>query len=385
MLRAPDATNGPERSGKAARNPLEGRPGPPAAWNGARRLDLYETPAPMTVATSLTEWRGMVAEALVPVEFRAAEHDFHAALRDIQIAGSHLVDLMAQSGHHALRTRSLASRASTRFLKAGILLEGEGVMNQDGREASILPGDLILYVTDRPYEFRFGGAFRLGVVLMPNAATGRLPGFDSVTARVIRRGSGPATVTGAMLRALLIAGDQINSTTAVRTSDALLDLLDSCVAYLTEADGVIDKARLSLYRRACHLIDTDLADSNLSPGWLAAEIGISVSYLHRIFAAFGHTVYTTIRDHRLAAAREALQDPRQQRRTIAAIACDFGFQDQANFSRAFHVRYGFPPREARAIGTSREAQSMARLSLTEQLNSFGLFNETVQLTPPEHS
>lgn len=55
---------------------------------------------------------------------------------------------------------------------------------------------------------------------------------------------------------------------------------------------------------------------------------------------FGRSLGAHVRARRLAAAAAALRDADLP---LAALAADFGFADQAHFTRAFRARFGIPP------------------------------------------
>lgn len=303
---------------------------------------------------SLAMWREAVRDALVPLDITAEVSDFHASLSTADVGVAHLTDIEA-AGQYVRRTVALAAHANARYLKAGIMLSGRGLFRQDHREVLLGSGDLVLYVTDRPYEFQFRDDFRFGVVMLgSDVAEHRLPGFDDVTACLIPAQSGPGGVTGAALRALFGSPDQLSGPAAARAGDAVLDLIDSCVANLAGTLATPESARLAMYRRACQLIQLHLADPDLSPPLIAATMGVSVSYLHRVFASFGQTVQKTILKERLAGARRDLADARHMRRTIAAIAGAWGFVDESHFSRTFRAAYGQSPKSVRA-GANRTA------------------------------
>jgi AraC-like DNA-binding protein len=52
------------------------------------------------------------------------------------------------------------------------------------------------------------------------------------------------------------------------------------------------------------------------------------------------------REQRLDACRETLKEP-SNRQTVAAVAYHWGFGDQAQFSRAFKMRFGVSPKDYR--------------------------------------
>lgn len=107
--------------------------------------------------------------------------------------------------------------------------------------------------------------------------------------------------------------------------------------------------------RAKRIIEARLADPALSPGAVAAALGVSPGYLHRLFHTAGTTVGAHIRRCRLVRCRDDLADPLRAGERITEIALRWGFNDPAHFSRAFHAAFGMRPRDwrAAALGAAR--------------------------------
>ena len=99
-------------------------------------------------------------------------------------------------------------------------------------------------------------------------------------------------------------------------------------------------------RRLIACLRRHIDDPELGPDEVAAGCGISVRYLHELLRDTNMTLGQWIRDTRLQAAMEDLQNP-ADRRAIGEIAYARGFTDQAQFSRAFRARFGVTPKEAR--------------------------------------
>jgi AraC-like DNA-binding protein len=99
--------------------------------------------------------------------------------------------------------------------------------------------------------------------------------------------------------------------------------------------------------RCEHFIRTHLDDMKLTPQTIADGCGISLRYLHQIFEGEGLTVCAYIRNQRLAICDTLLRDP-NCRKSISEIAYQWGFADQAQFSRNYRGRFGCTPSEARA-------------------------------------
>lgn len=98
-------------------------------------------------------------------------------------------------------------------------------------------------------------------------------------------------------------------------------------------------------------IEQHLQDPGLRPETLAKAYGISLRYLHLLFARRNLRVATWIRLRRLDACRAELSNA-DDSVTITRVALKWGFNDSSHFSRLFSAAYGVPPlsyyRQARA-------------------------------------
>ncbi|TCS00937.1 helix-turn-helix domain-containing protein [Rhizobium sp. BK418] len=126
-------------------------------------------------------------------------------------------------------------------------------------------------------------------------------------------------------------------------------LIEMCLApsrnRFAEAKGPINSI---LIERARRLIDLKLAQADLAPDMLCAELGVSRSRLYRLFEPFGG-ISAYIRRQRLLRTRDALSDSSDMR-PVARIAEQWGFLDASAYSRAFRQEFGISPKEAREIG-----------------------------------
>ncbi|MBA2723260.1 MAG: helix-turn-helix domain-containing protein [Methylibium sp.] len=131
----------------------------------------------------------------------------------------------------------------------------------------------------------------------------------------------------------------------------LRGLHDGAAAQPTRAPG----AGRQLARIKAHAL-AHLSDPDLSVSGIAQALGLSKSYLHKLFRDEGSTLERWIWSERLAACRLALQDPSRAMHTITEIAYGHGFSDAAHFSRSFQRRYGCAPRDCRAIAQGRPSR-----------------------------
>jgi AraC family transcriptional activator of tynA and feaB len=100
-----------------------------------------------------------------------------------------------------------------------------------------------------------------------------------------------------------------------------------------------------LFKRICDLIKDNFADPNFGPCEVAAEAGISLRSLQKLFTArnstCSHFIYSLRLDHaaRLLHRRKFLGTGQP----VSEIAYACGFRDYTNFARKFRRRFGHSP------------------------------------------
>lgn len=100
-----------------------------------------------------------------------------------------------------------------------------------------------------------------------------------------------------------------------------------------------------LFHRVCNIIKDRFSDPELGPSEVAAEAGISLRHLQKLFTARNSTCNQSIHSVRLDYAvrllhRRALLNTSQP---ISEIAYASGYSDYTNFARKFHRRFGHAP------------------------------------------
>lgn len=161
---------------------------------------------------------------------------------------------------------------------------------------------------------------------------------------------------GAMLRSHVLqlrhGMPQMLEAEAPRIARTMIDIL--VLSINATGQPIADLApslRDTLASRVRGEISANLGSSMLTISNLCRRLNVSRSTLHRLFDQ-GGGVQAYIRQARLAAARQALDDPANTER-ISAIAERLGFADPAHFSRSFRERYGDSPSDYRARAQSR--------------------------------
>ena len=297
-------------------------------------------------------WKHILSSTFVPLEVSApsGDSDFRGRLRGCELGSLRFIEVMAEA-HTARRTARLVKAAPAGCYKIGLQLRGSSVLIQDGREATLTPGDFTLYDTDRPYTLAFSDPHRMLVLVFPRDMLGlpqsRLAGLTAT--RLPGESGGLATLIGPFLGQVAELLDEVDTRDGVRLAGNVLDLLGTVLTERLDcAPPDPDQAHRALMLRIIAFIEEHLAEAGLAPAEIAAAHHISLRQLHKLFHASGTTVAGWIRQRRLEHCEHDLRDPRWLSRPVAAIGARWGYPDPAHFSRLFKSAYGLCPRDYRA-------------------------------------
>ena len=120
-------------------------------------------------------------------------------------------------------------------------------------------------------------------------------------------------------------------------------------AALGQTRDVVDSVRATLNEATLmtvrNIIDQNIGNLQLNPGFIASRVGLSRTALFRLCKPVGG-VSTLIRNRRLLLARRLLSS-QCSNKSIKAVAYKLGFDSQSSFGRAFKQKYGFSPSDVR--------------------------------------
>jgi AraC-like DNA-binding protein len=320
--------------------------------------------ADVSVREHQDAWRSAAADTFVPLDFTFPDpRGFRGQIAAKEL-GSVVVSRVTAGPHRAERTWRLIGRSDEpRFYKVAMPLRGYALVAQDGREAPLIPGDLTIYDTSRPYQVTFDDTCRLLVLLFPHRDL-RLP-YDEIGTVTAERVSGRTGIGGLVAPLLVNLAarlDEIDSAHSARLADNVVDLLSTLYADILSRGGYrpTDAAHALMMKIRC-FIEEHLDDPDLGPETVAAAAHVSVGYLHKLFRNEGTSVSRVIRERRLEKCRRDLLAPASRAKAVSAIGAHWGFLDAAHFSRAFKAAYGVSPREYRL---SREIDGSVAMAAT---------------------
>ena len=135
-----------------------------------------------------------------------------------------------------------------------------------------------------------------------------------------------------------------------------------------ETDALVRERGVRAARQSAVLnaIVTRASEPHLDPASVAAQLGMSPRYLHRLLEPTGQSFAQHLLQSRLDRAAAMLRNPDCARFKIGEIAVQTGFSDISHFNRSFRRTFGDTPygvrvRAARA-SKAREAQHCRNLN-----------------------
>ncbi|MBG6213008.1 AraC-like DNA-binding protein [Cryobacterium sp. CAN_C3] len=296
------------------------------------------------VADSFAQWRTLVSQSFVPLEVRSVSRTFHGTLRSRVLDELSIVEVTA-NGHQVLRTSALIAASARQYFKLNLQLAGTGMLVQDNREATLRPGDLAVYDTNRPYTLAFEEDFRTLVLMFPHDVLD-LPA-DSVgqlTAVRLPGDAGLGRLISPFMVQLAENLDVLSGASGHRLAYNAVDLIATMFeSELNLRRDPVAGVHGDLLARIRSYVDGHLGDPELCPASIAAAHFISTRHLHNVFHEADSTVASWIRTRRLEHCRRDLRDPILGDRSVGTIAARWGFVDAAHFSRIFRTAFGKTP------------------------------------------
>jgi AraC-like DNA-binding protein len=248
------------------------------------------------------------------------------------------------------RTELDIRRDDMEYYYAVVQLTGGSTIIQDDRVVNVAAGDVVLLDSTRPVTFvpeaEHRNAQWLGLQVPRQNLASHL-GFAPQGGACGRRQAQAARLL------CQVALDPVSDAEpAFASTDGFMRLVvyDLLGALFAPPAPLCSRHNDKLFGRVCDIIKDHFADPDISPREVAAETGISLRYLQKLFTGHGSTCRDYISARRLDRAarlieRRALMKTGQP---LSEIAYACGFRDYTHFSRGFRQRFGTSPGAVRA-------------------------------------
>jgi AraC family transcriptional regulator, positive regulator of tynA and feaB len=315
------------------------------------------SPAPQTWSTlsvppagQFTYWRELICQAFLDLTPESDLRDQFTGIVTQWGLGELSIGRIDSQRQRVRRTDQDLARGPQSGYYANLQLRGTSEMRQGGRMTILRPGDIALVDTSQRFAFEFGTDFRQLTLFIPKwLLEAQVSGPMHTSTRIDTNTGVGAAVRHAMLA---LTRSRLAPDSAARLATLTGGMLAMALDSFT-SDWVGGSAARSArsYRAALADIEEHLADEDLSPAATARRLGISVRWLHRLFAGSERTYAGTVRRLRLEMALRNLQDPGQAHLRVIDIAADAGFSDVTSFHRAFQREFGRTPAQVRTVSS----------------------------------
>jgi AraC-like DNA-binding protein len=311
------------------------------------------------VASRPDHWHHVVEETFGPLRLRppsGAQPPHRLVVGDVgavRVAELKVAWTTPSARCQGARTPRLISQAGPQGYRVDLVVRGRMVVEQDGREAWLGPGDFSVMDLSRPARWATSAEHTVAMLFPRTMLPLPRDQVAWLTAVRVPGDQGPGALVAPVARRLAgHLGDDYGADDGARLGTAVLDLLTAALAARLESGQRVPQGsrRRVLLQRVHAYIEQHLGDPGLAPGTIAAAHHVSVRYLYKLFEAQGQGVAGHIRRRRLERCRRDLLDPALLARPVGAIGARWGLPDPASFSRAFRAAYGIPPGEYRNMG-----------------------------------
>lgn len=301
-------------------------------------------------------WLETVCQQILPVQIDP-RHDAtpRAAMACAKLGALRIRDVVG-GDHVYVRSAADIRRGDPDTFQIGTPLGGTSILVQDGREAVLNAGDMVLYDSSRPFSLVMQDRFHWQVFLLAKSTLRRSEAeLRELTAVTMDASAGMANVVSRFLRTLASQSSQLESDpTAGALGENAADLISTLVQSEFGRPWDVRDLETVLRQRILAFLADQHRDPQLDPAKIAAAHGISVRKLHLLFADTPQTVMERLRRERLQAIHRDLADPRLAARPISRIAAAHGMANATAFARAFKAEFAATPREFRARALTRD-------------------------------
>lgn len=252
----------------------------------------------------------------------------------------------------AARTKADVSNSNADCIYGNFVLAGELHVEQRGRRNVARRGDLILYDSAYPLTLKeqHDRHYEDLPFMIPKSQFTSVRDVESAFGNVVLR-------RGKLIRPLSSSLAFLAENLSSLSRGEVAGVFDACVALLPVAVGYtereqnetidIPQANQSL-RAILDFINRHIGSADLSPQVAADNLGITVRYVHKLFAAKHMTFGSYVTSKRLDLIRKDLVSPACRYEAISILAYRWGFNELSTFNRSFKQRYGMPPSQYRA-------------------------------------
>lgn len=213
--------------------------------------------------------------------------------------------------------------------------------------ATLMPNELMLWDGSKSMELENSVPARTYNVWFPtHLAERRVGNIAEFLGKRVAADSSSSRILCQHIEMIYNELAQFQDTAQASILDATIELIFACIRNC-DTHRHSNTRTVELFKKAKKEIDSFSDLSEVTPGDISHNMGISKRYLQQIFSESGLTFSHYVAEVRLNRATQALKSSHFNSYTITEIASWFGFYDAPHFNRIFKKRYGTTPSQYR--------------------------------------
>lgn len=321
-----------------------------------------------STASSLEEaywtWRDAVSAMFdVSVDDAAAVDAFRFRVASYHL-GPLLVGSVGSVGQQFRRSPATIARSGIDHYLVQLYERGGYAGEAEGIDVRVEPGDISVLDMSRTLATEAEEFLNISVVVPRPVLAPLLKTPDGLHGTVLPGRSALGSLLGNYMRSICATAGALTPEEGAGITEATAGLIAGCLGPSADARGEADRGRGHATQLAIRqYIDRNLASPDLTVGRIAREFGVSRATLGRMFEPLGG-LGGYIRDRRLfrcfAEITSSARGAARGYRTIGELAYEWGFGNEASFSRAFRRAFDMSPREARAAAADARRMVLQR-------------------------
>ncbi len=264
------------------------------------------------------------------------------------------------------RTPSLIAQSGMDHYVLQVMLAGGLTGNFNGTDVRTKPGDILILDLSQTVSSSVEAGARITIVIQ-RAELEKLVGWRNLHGMVLQAEAPITRLLFQYLRGLDAVAAELPPNEALAAQEAMLILLSVSINGKEDEAAEQMPINLPMRNRILSYIDENLTNPLLGPHSILQHFRVSRSHLYRAFEPDGG-VAKVIRDKRLDLAYRVLIDRKGKPISLKEIAYRCGFHDGTQFTKAFKVRFGLSPKDAREMGAPLPNPDHDRLVLHSHLS-----------------
>ena len=225
-----------------------------------------------------------------------------------------------------------------------LLLSGQYALEQNGRTATLQPGDMLLYDATQPHRIHCAGHFSKLIFAIPRTTLlARFARPDLCTAVRLTQQHSAAMVAAEFLKSWPARLPQLSQSAFDTLCETSLDLLALALAEIRPNAIKSSRTQAATLLEIKRHVEQRLSDPALNATLIAQGVGLSPRYINALFEKEQQSLMRYVLQRRLERCYQAISQRQITGLTISQIAFRWGFNDLSHFSQAFKKRYGVSP------------------------------------------